>query len=257
MVLGLIICAGMLAGVAWRRHRYPGRWEHAFSQSHAGARKALSDARSAARAWERSKAQSESKARHDVESAEKAREDRLRRMDQRIASLNSPGRGNRVEALGELVLFQHVLVVQSLSVTRSIALAGLEVRFEPGRKNYSVYCTDADGHVHRAKYPHLPSAPESDEDLFDEDQVRDFAVMIQNTVAQENIFRARLPRQLKEAESRWEEAQADTSELETARERLQRLRQRNGTDPRGEELEARVAEASRDWERLTGHVPPR
>ncbi|MFB6876325.1 hypothetical protein [Streptomyces sp. NPDC056323] len=257
MVLALIICAGVLAGVVWQRYRYPGRWDHAFSQRHADARKAWSDARSAARAWERSKAQTELKARHDVDSAEKTREERLRRLDQRIASLSSPGRGERIEALGELALFQHVLVVQSPSGTRSIALAGMEVRFEPGQKNYSVYCTDADGHVYRAKYPHLPSSPESDEQLFDEDQVRDFAVTIQNTVAQENVFRARLPRQLKEAESKWEEAQTDTSELDAARERLQKLRQRNGTDPRGEKAEARLAEASRDWERLTGRVPPR
>ncbi|MGW2305875.1 hypothetical protein [Streptomyces sp. NPDC001809] len=192
-----------------------------------------------------------------MEAAEKAREDRLRRMDQQIAALNSPGRGERVEALGELVLYRHVLLVQSLSVTRSIDLAGMEVRFESGRKNYSVYCTDADGHVYRAKYPHLPSSPESDEQLFDEDQVRDFAVTIQNTVAQENIFRARLPRQLREAESKWEEAQADTGELAAAQERLHKLRQRNGTDPQGQAAEARLAEASQDWERLTGRVPPR
>ncbi|MFF5974039.1 hypothetical protein ACFY7C_21185 [Streptomyces sp. NPDC012769] len=257
MGLGLIICAGVLAGVAWQWYRYPGRWEHAFSPRHADARKTLSDARGAVRAWERSKDQTESKARKDADAAEKAREERLRRLDQRIASLSSPGRGERVEALGELVLFQHVLVVQSPSRTRAISLAGMKVRFEPGQRNHSVYCTDADGHVYRAKYPHLPSPSESDEELFDEDRVRDFAVTIENTVAQENIFRARLPRQLKDAKRKWEEAQADSSELDAARERLQKLRQRNGSDPRGEAAEARLAEASRDWERLTGRVPPR
>ncbi len=257
MVLGLIICVGVLAGLAWRRYLFPGRWEHAFGQRHADARKVLSAARRAYRAWERSKAQAESKALRDVESAEEAQEERLRRLDQRIASLSDPGRGQRVEALGELVLFQHVLVVQSSSETRSIALAGMEVRFEAGQKNYSVYCTDADGHVYRAKYSHLPSGPESDEQLFDEERVRDFAVTIQNAVAQENVFRARLPRQLEEAESKWEKAQGDTSEADAARERLQKLRQRNGSDPRGEKLEARMAEASREWERLTGRIPPR
>ncbi|MFB7864791.1 hypothetical protein [Streptomyces sp. NPDC056069] len=217
----------------------------------------MADARGAVRAWKRSKDQAEAKARQDADAVEKARDERLRRLDQRMASLNSPGRGERVQALGELVLFQHVLVVQSPSRTRSIALAGMKVRFEPGQRNYSVYCTDADGHVHRAKYPHVPSSPESDEQLFDEDQVRDFAVTIENTVAQENIFRSRLPGQLKEAQSKWEEAQADTSELDAAQERLRKLRQRNGSDPRGEKMEARLAEASRDWERLTGRIPPR
>ncbi|MFE6384618.1 hypothetical protein [Streptomyces roseolus] len=257
MVLGLIICAGVLAGVAWQRYRYPGRWEHTFSRRYADARKAWSDARSAARAWESSKEQAESKARKDVDTAEKAREERLRRLDQRVASLSSPGRGERVEALGELVLFQHVLVVPSPSGTRDIALAGMEVRFEPGQKNHSVYCTDADGHVYRAKYPHVASLPESSERLFEEDQVRDFAVTVQNTAAQENIFRARLPRELEQAESKWEEAQADTSEVDAARERLQKVRQRNGIDPRNEKAEARLAQASQDWERLTGRVPPR
>ncbi|MFE1228065.1 hypothetical protein [Streptomyces sp. NPDC058745] len=133
----------------------------------------------------------------------------------------------------------------------------MEVRFELGQKNYSVYCTDADGHVYRAKYPHLPSSPESNDQLFEEDRVRDFAVTIQNTVAQENVFRARLPRQLKEAENKWEEVQADTSELDAARQRLQKLRQRNDNDPRGERAEALLTEAARDWERLTERVPPR
>ncbi|MFJ6479441.1 hypothetical protein ACIQK6_04705 [Streptomyces sp. NPDC091682] len=147
--------------------------------------------------------------------------------------------------------------MQSPSGTRSIALTGMEVRFELGQKNHSVYCTDADGHVYRAKYPHRPSSPEDGEQLFDEDQVRDFAVTIQNTIAQENLFRARLPLQLKEAESKREEVQADTNELDAARERLQKLRQRNRTDPRGEAVETRLEEASRDWERLTGRIPPK
>ncbi|NML54804.1 hypothetical protein HHL19_18620 [Streptomyces sp. R302] len=257
MGLGLIICAGVLAGVAWQWYRYPGRWEHAFSPRHTEARKVLSDARGAARAWERWKNQTESKARNDADAAEKAREERLHRLEQRIASLSSPGSGERVESLGELDLFQHVLVVRSASGTRSIALAGMKVRFEPGLKIHSVYCTDADGHVHRAKYPHLASSPGSEAELFDEDRVRDFAVVIENTVAQENTFRGRLPRQLKKAQSKWEEAQADASEVDAARARLQKVRQRNGTDPRGEAVEARLAEASRDWERLTGRIPPR
>ncbi|MEY2231441.1 hypothetical protein [Streptomyces sp. BF23-19] len=257
MLLGLIIFAGVLAGVAWQLYHYPGGWAYAFSPMHADARKSWWAARSAARAWARSATQGEEQAREAVDSVEKNREERLRRLEQRIASLSIPGRGERVDALGELVLFQHVLLVQSASGTRSIALAGMEIRFELGQKNYSVYCTDADGHAYRAKYPHRPSSPEGGEQLFDEDQVRDFAVTIQNTIAQENLFRARLPRQLKAVESKREEVLADTSELDAARERLQKLRQRNRTDPRGEAVEARVEEASRDWERLTGRVPPR
>ncbi|MFI1280928.1 hypothetical protein ACH4U5_09210 [Streptomyces sp. NPDC020858] len=253
----MIIFAGVLVGVAWQRYHYPGGWAYAFSPRHADARKSWWAARSAARAWARSATQGEAQASEVVDSAEKTREERLRRLEQRIASLSNPGRGKRVDALGKLVLFRHVLLVQSPSGTRSIALAGMEVRFELGQKNYSVYCTDADGHVYRAKYPHRHSSPEDGEQLFDEDQVRDFAVTIQNAIAQENLFRARLPRQLKEAESKREEVQADTNELDAAQERLQKLRQRNRTDPRGEALEARMEEASRDWERLTGRVPPR
>ncbi|MGW4698953.1 hypothetical protein [Streptomyces sp. NPDC004285] len=257
MVFALIVCVGVLAGVAWQRYRFPGTWAHAFSPVHADARKAWSAARSAARTWARSAAQGEAKASAAVTAAEKARGERLHRLEDRVAALSSPGRGERVAALGELELFQHVLQVVSPSGVRSFALAGLKVRFELGQVNYSVYCADADGHVHRAKYLHRAPVPDSDAELFNEDQVRDFAVTIENTVARENTFRTRLPRQLKEAESKWEEVRADTSEQDAARQRLQNIRQRNRTDPRHEAVEARVKEAAQEWERLTGRIPPR
>ncbi|MEU3693169.1 hypothetical protein [Streptomyces narbonensis] len=255
MILVLIICVGALYGVGLRRYHFPGTWAHAFSPRHTEARKAWWAAREKGRDWARSADQDEIRANSEVTAARERQEKRLCGLDQRIAELSSPGRGKQVEALGELVLFQHELVMESPSGKRSLALAGLKVRFEAGQVNYSVYCTDADGHVYRAKYPHRASAPDSGEQLFDEDQVRDFAVTIQNTVAQENLFRARLPLQLKDAESKREEVQADTSEEDVARQRLMKIRQRNRT--RCEEVEFEVNDASQAWEALTGRVPPR
>ncbi|KYK17332.1 MULTISPECIES: hypothetical protein [Streptomyces] len=81
--------------------------------------------------------------------------------------------------LGELVLFRHVLMVTSGPGTRSIGLAGLDARFDPGKVNHSIYLTDATGRVHRAKYPHLHPATD-DQQRFDEEAVRDFTVAIPN-----------------------------------------------------------------------------
>ncbi|MEW5655225.1 hypothetical protein ABGT92_07775 [Streptomyces cinereoruber] len=255
--LWLIIAVSVVAGVAWKLYRYPGGWEYAFGLKYEDHRNALAVARGKLRAWTRAMNQSEAAARGGISSVEKSRTKRLHELEQRIAGLRNPGRGDRIDALGELTLFQRVLVVESATGSRSIAVASLDVRFEPGSKNHSVYCTDASGEVYRAKYPHHPPAPDLEEQRFDEDQVRDFVVKIQNAIAQENTFRARLPRQLKAAEAEWDETMADTDALDTARERLQQLQQRNRADPRGKAAEAEFTEAALSWKELTGRTPPR
>ncbi|MHC3455722.1 hypothetical protein [Streptomyces prasinus] len=176
-------------------------------------------------------------------------------MEQQIARLRNPGIGERLDDLGELALFKHFIVVTSTTGTRSIPLDGLDVRFETGQINHSIYLTEATGRVHRAKYPHLLPAMD-DQQKFDEDAVRDFAVAIQNAVADENTFRARLPTQLKKVEKELEDARVDTRAQEAARKRLAQVRQRNRQDPQRKAADVALDEALKDWETLTGRIPP-
>ncbi|MEU5771503.1 hypothetical protein ABZ782_36960 [Streptomyces asoensis] len=240
-----------------RRYLFPGGWSYTFSQLYEGERASLSNARHEARNWDRRATQEESSAQQEVASAKAEREQRLRVLEQQIAVLRHPGSGGRVDALGELILCEHLLVVKSANGTRSIHLAGLDVRFEMGQRNHSIYCTDAAGQVHRAKYPHQPSAADPQEQRFDEDRVRDFAVAIQNTVAAENSFRARLPVQLKETESELDKVRADTTALDDARQRLSRLQELNRLNPQRKAADAALEKARRDWEELTSRLPPK
>ncbi|MEU1320770.1 hypothetical protein [Streptomyces tibetensis] len=177
LVVVVVVVAGLW--VLWRRHRYPGGWVFAFSSLYAADRQGLAAARDRARDAARSAAQAESAALAALTSAQADHERELRRLEQQVAGLRDPGTGGRLAGLGELVLFEHVLVVKSATASRSIELAGLSVRFETGRKNHSVYLTEATGQVYRARYPHVAPATD-DQQQYDEDAVRDFAVAIEN-----------------------------------------------------------------------------
>lgn len=112
-----------------------------------------------------------------------------------VEDLRDPGLGVRLTGrVGELVLYEHAVVSSDAG---TIPLAGLQARFESGRQTHSIYLTRPDGRMHRAKYPHRPVPAATDQaenvQFFDEDLERDFAVEIQNAVADENDFRAHLP----------------------------------------------------------------
>ncbi|MFJ8010613.1 hypothetical protein [Streptomyces fagopyri] len=254
--LGGVVMAVAGIWVLWRRHRYPGGWAFAFSFRHEVHREALANARNKARDAARRAAQAESAGQAQLAAARNDYERRLAQLEQKIARLRNPGIGMRLGGLGELVLFKHTLTVTSATGARSIALAGLDVRFDTGQKNHSIYLTEATGHVHRAKYPHLHTGLD-DQPRFDEDAVRDFAVTIQNAVAAENSARACIPRQLKEAEKELEDARADTRAQQAARERLTQIQQRNRQDPHRKTADAELEEARQVWATLTGSIPPK
>lgn len=201
----VVVVVGVGLWVLWKRHRYPGGWAFAFGRKCESDRDALANARHKAREVSRRAAEAESAAQAKLASALAAYERRLRQLEQRIARLRNPGTSGRLDSLGKLVLFQHVLMVTSGPAPRSIELAGLDVRFDTGRTNHSIYLTDPIGRVYRAKCPHLLPAVDDDQ-RFDEEAVRDFTVAIQNTVADENSFRARIPHQLSHFAEELEEA---------------------------------------------------
>jgi hypothetical protein len=253
----VIIAIGLSLWVLWRRHRFPGGWAFAFSSEYEKDRDALALARRTAREVSRTAAAAESAALADLTSAQTDYERTLRQLEQRIARLRNPGAGERLGGLGELILFQHVLVVASGTSARAMELAGLDARFDTGKTHHSIYLIEATGRVHRATYRHL--VPESTDDLpqFDEEAVRDFAVAIQNAAADENSFRARIACDLQQAQQELKEARADTCAQEAARHRLAQVRQRNREDPHRRAVESELEGALEDWKNLTGCKPPK
>lgn len=257
-VVWLIVAVVVGSGIylVWRRHRYPGGWAFAFSRAYESERLGLDAARGSAREVVRRAARAESAALAGVTSADAAFEAHLHRLEQRLAGLRRPGSGARLGSLGELVLFERVVMVNSAVGSRSVELAGLDVRFEAGQQVHSIYLTDATGRVHRAKFS-LQAPADSDQEYFDEVTVGDFAVLIQNAVADENVAVARRPRQIKKTEKELGEAREDTRARDAARDRLRETRQRNRHDPQRKSAESELETAQRAWEGLTGRVPPR
>ncbi|MEU8351360.1 hypothetical protein [Streptomyces sp. NPDC048845] len=181
----------------------------------------------------------------------------LRERERHIRTLRDPRPGDRLGSLGELVLHEHVLLVDSPTEKRRVDLIGLQVRFEAGQRNHSIYLTQSDGRVHRAKYSrHLP-VEDGGVQHFDEDRVRDFAVDIQNAVAGDNAFHASNAQQLAHAEKGLDDFREDTASVDKARAQLSQIRDGNNRDPRRSQAEAELEEALQRWETLTGRRPPR
>ncbi|MYW04138.1 hypothetical protein [Streptomyces sp. SID3343] len=229
----VFVLLGGVAFVVWRRSRYPGGWAFAFGARYVGDRKDLARARRELRGLEKKSGRLEAAARERVgwESTEYGR--RVDALKRAVKDLRDPGLGVRLTGrAGELVLYEHAVVSSGAG---TIPLAGLRARFESGRQAHSIYLTQPDGRVYRAKYPHRP-VPTADEaesvQFFEEDRVRDFAVEIKNAVADENDFRSHLPAWLEQRQEEPAEARQDTASLDAARRHLSQVLARQSSDPR-------------------------
>ncbi|WP_328335886.1 MULTISPECIES: hypothetical protein [unclassified Streptomyces] len=259
----VLVLLGSAFWVAWRRSRYPGGWAFAFSARYAQERAGLAGARQEVRGAKKESSRLLAAARARERSESAGHEQGLRVLEQKVTALRTPGLGPRLqEPVGELVLHEHALLVSSR--TGSIPLAGLTVRFESGRQTHSIYLTQPDGRVHRAKYPHLPPpvsvSADGAEDAtkpFDEEQVRDFAVEIQNAVADEDVFRSHRKERLARAQEELAASKEDTASLDAAREHLSQVLDRQSRDPRRKAALAELKAASERWQALTGRPPPK
>ncbi|WP_406300818.1 hypothetical protein OG948_57365 (plasmid) [Embleya sp. NBC_00888] len=103
----------------------------------------------------------------------------------------------------------------------------------------------------------MPAATDEAESVqfFDEDRVRDFAVEIQNAVADENDFRSHLPAWLEQRQEELAEARQDTTSLDAARRRLSQVLARQSRDPRRKEALDELSGACDRWQELTGRRP--
>ncbi|MGW1130765.1 hypothetical protein [Streptomyces griseoluteus] len=253
-----VLFAAALAGwaVYVRARKFPGSLALALLPRHAEDRRPLAQARANVRSLEEIARSEESAARAALALAEQKREQDLRAAEQRVAGLEKPGRGKRLGALGELTLYEHMLVKQPpTGAARTLQLAALRVRFEPGDSAYYLYVLEADGTPERTNYARRTGEGEEAKS-FTEDRVRDFADAVQRAVARENAFRATLPEQLKQAQRDRELLEQDTEAVDRARERHAEIQARHKDSPRLAEARAELETARLEWRRHTGRMPP-
>lgn len=254
----VVLFAAALAGwaILSRARRFPGSLALAVLPRHAEDRRPLAQARANVRTLEQTARSEESLARSELATLEQKRERDLRGAEQRVASLEKPGRGRRLDALGELTLYEHVLVKQTTTgARRTLQLADLRVRIDSGDSCYYLYVLKADGTPERTGYPRRTGEGDQAKG-YTEDRVRDFGDAVQGAVAKENVFRATLPDQLKQAQRDHELLEQDTEDVDRARKRLAEIRARNKDNPRLVEARAELEAARLEWRRHTGRMPP-
>ncbi|MFD3453838.1 hypothetical protein ACFWVC_16880 [Streptomyces sp. NPDC058691] len=244
--LVLAFLALLLAGVAWRLHRYPGGWGFAFSGSHDKDRDRLDRERRAVRELQ-SKARRElAAAQGQVARADHAYRSRISHAERRLRQLRRRGNGALIATLGHLSLHEHVMVISG-PATKVLPLGGVQVQFEHSAMGNHIYLRRPDG-VHWESYAIGEHG---------EDGVRRFSVRIENQVAKENRLLAELAESAKKAKEELKEARADTRPAELARRRLGAVTARQSRDRALDEALAALDTARDRWQALTGRRPPR
>lgn len=255
-VLALVmVAAGIWA--AWQRSLFPGTWAHTFHTAHAEHRSLLTQARRQLRAVDKEHRRAEKEAAGQVKTEHDKHKQRIGSLEREVALLQDPGRGTELAHLGGLILYEHV-VAASLE-GRLLPLHGLRARFDRGDRVHSLYLTKPDGGGDRAKFPHRPDPAASPQDsvrLFDEEEVRDFEMKINEATAVEKVFRAGLAEQLAGKREELAEARKETTRLAAAEQSHADVRERNRTDRRREEALATLTAARDHWQDLTGRRPP-
>lgn len=110
----------------------------------------------------------------------------------------------------------------------------------------SHYLTQPSGKVRYESYPR---------EEHEEEEVRRFAVRIENEVAEENTFRRQLKRLIAEAEVELGEAQNDTESHEAARLRLAEVSKQQQKDKRVAEARSELEAARERWHAVSGRRP--
>ncbi|SCK55620.1 hypothetical protein YUYDRAFT_07369 [Streptomyces sp. ScaeMP-e48] len=255
VVVMVMVVSGIWA--AWQRNLFPGTWAHTFHTAHTEQRSRLTQARRQLRTVDRDQGRAEKEAAGQVKAEHEKYEQRVDRLEREVGLLQDPGRGTELGRLGGLVLYEHA-VAASLE-GRLLPLHGLRARFDPGDRVHSLYLTKPDGGGDRAKFPHRPDPTADPQDsvrLFDEEELRDFEVRINEAAAQESAFRAGLAEQQARKREELAEARKDTTGLKAAEHSHAEVREHNRSHPRRKEALADLTAARDRWQDLTGRRPP-
>ncbi|MFD0278984.1 hypothetical protein ACFVHB_34450 [Kitasatospora sp. NPDC127111] len=238
----LLVVAGCAASVGWRLWSFPGGWERAFAGTYAAERRRLAAARRAVRRLRWAAGREMAGARLTVHRRTAAHRQRVRAAQRHLDRLGDPGSGAVLVRFGGAALHEHVVAFDGTS----IPLAGLRVRDEHSGGTSHLYLTRPDGRVHHETYAHGEHA---------EDDVRRFAVRVQNAAADENDFRERRTVMIAAAEADLDAARADTTARDRAREELAEITERHRLDTRLKAARAELAAARDHWHRTSGRRP--
>ncbi|MFH9118444.1 hypothetical protein [Streptomyces globisporus] len=256
VLLLLMVGAGIWA--AWRRSLFPGAWAHTFHTAYAEERALLTQARRHLRAVDKDHRRAEKEAAGQVKTEHEKHEQRIGRLEREVALLQNPGQGTELARLGGLVLYEHAVAASPEG--RVLPLHGLRARFDRGDRVHSLYLTKPNGGGDRAKFPHRPDPATSPQDsvrLFDEEEVRDFEMKINEAAAQEKAFRAGLAEQLAGKQEELAGARKDTTRLTAAEQSHTDVRDHIRTDPRRQKALANLTATRSQWQDITGRWPPR
>ncbi|MFC7885137.1 hypothetical protein ACFUVV_25160 [Streptomyces sp. NPDC057376] len=228
----------------WRLVRYPGGWAYAFHEEHREARKALEDARGVVRELRRSTRREKWQALAEVKRAEWAYRRRVRQVESELERLRAPHRGERIEQLGRITLYEHTALISE----DEVPLAGLHARFELSRSTHVsyVYLTQPDGRERMERY---------DGKEFSEETVRRFSVQIQNAAVAVTRLQERRASEIRACEAELREARKATEPIEAAQERLEKTRARHDADVKLPQARAALDDARSVWQDLTGRRP--
>ncbi|MCX5450272.1 hypothetical protein [Streptomyces nigrescens] len=241
----VVVVALGVGWLAWRLAQFPGGWAYAFHEQYRADREALEGARGAVRQLNGTARREVQQAQTAVTRAEKAYRSRISRVEAELQQLRMPSRGDHVDQLGQLVLHEHALLIGD----DEVPLAGLQVRFDLARSTH-------------VSYVYLTPQPDGRErlerfagDEFPEDSVRQFSVRIQNAAVTANQLQALRDVDIHKLEAELREAREATEPVETARELLEEMRARHGSDPQLPKARAALDDARDVWQELTGRRP--
>ncbi|MFI6844334.1 hypothetical protein OG535_38265 [Kitasatospora sp. NBC_00085] len=240
----IVLAAAGAAG--WRLCRYPGAWRHAFAPEHDAARRDLAAARGALRAAKQRRKKDLGRARGAVRAAADAHRRRIRAIEQRIAALREPGRGEPRDELGPLSLHEHVLGMRTGDERADLPLHEIAVRSDHAPTANHVYVVDPQGRQHLLTYP----AAEADED-----RVRRFVVDVHNAIADAKAAQRDRDSRIREAEAELRRVQEDTGKQTRAQLHLDETTARWDADASIPAAKQDLEAAKDRWQALTGRRP--
>jgi hypothetical protein len=188
----------------WRLYSYPGGWAYAFHPRHAAARGDLDKARRPARDLAREAKKELATAHAGIERADRRHRAVIRSIEREIHNLHHPGRGQEVAELGGLTIHQHAVVKDD----REIPLEGLKIHLEHAQHQDFIHLTPTDGDACHESYLRAEH---------DADDVRRFAMQLENAVAEERSHHARTAKLITQKQGELAQARADTSLHDEAR----------------------------------------
>jgi hypothetical protein len=167
-----------------------------------------------------------------------------------LASLKDPGKGKRLDRLGDITLYQKVVEMKR----GAMPLAGLSVRVESAPTASYIYLEGNDGQTAMASFSTELRDTGAREDSqgnvwvnqkrdFNDGQVRALAAAIQAAVTAEDRFQEKLPQLLEEAIADLAAKESATAPVDAAQEALDRLTAEHPLTPRIQAAEAELASA--------------